>query len=283
METIPLRDVKIKRNFNARQDTDPPIEMIESILETGMVAPIIMGRIDNDEKPSVIDGERRFRAARKCGLTEIDVVDLGQVTYKEALIISFTANENREPLTKEEQVNAVERLMKHDATTEEIKEAVGLTARKIKEIEKILKSGTAQVKKAAKKPAKKGGISTRVGSQVSSLPKRKQNKVLSKVKGKPTAAAEKEVKEEKKKKKSGRMKIGKSKAGSRNKVNYIPKDPADFPLTKDVKERCKIIQKEVTHLHEYYPKNPRFKAILDVIYVLRGEKDPMWLFRGDGS
>lgn len=98
-------------------------ELAESIRVHGIVQPLIVKKKNN--RYLIIAGERRFRAARIAGLTEVPVL---VTDYDEAQIheVSLIENIQRENLNPIEEAAAIRFLMKqYDMTQEEVSSRLG--------------------------------------------------------------------------------------------------------------------------------------------------------------
>ncbi len=98
-------------------------ELADSIRVHGIVQPLIVKKKNN--RYMIIAGERRFRAARLAGLSEVPVL---VADYDEAQIheVSLIENIQRENLNPIEEAAAIRFLMKqHDMTQEEVSARLG--------------------------------------------------------------------------------------------------------------------------------------------------------------
>ncbi len=98
-------------------------ELSASIRTHGVVQPLIVKQ--KGERFMIIAGERRFRAARLAGLTEVPVL---AVDYDDAEIheVSLIENIQREDLNPIEEASAIRFLMQqHDMTQEEVSARLG--------------------------------------------------------------------------------------------------------------------------------------------------------------
>ena len=98
-------------------------ELADSIRIHGIVQPLIVKKKNN--RYMIIAGERRFRAARLAGLSEVPVL---VAEYDEAQIheVSLIENIQREDLNPIEEAAAIRFLMKqHDMTQEEVSSRLG--------------------------------------------------------------------------------------------------------------------------------------------------------------
>ncbi|MDO5680829.1 MAG: ParB/RepB/Spo0J family partition protein [Pelistega sp.] len=101
-------------------------ELAQSIKEQGLMQPILVRPITDSEKSyEIIAGERRFRAAKIAGLTEIPVL-IKDVSDQNAAIMALIENMQREDLNPLEEAQGVQRLMREfDFTQEQAAQAIG--------------------------------------------------------------------------------------------------------------------------------------------------------------
>jgi ParB family chromosome partitioning protein len=107
-----------------RKSFDPEkiSELAESIKEHGVIQPIILNK--EEDIYVVIAGERRFRAAKSIGLTEIPAIIMN-ISSKEVLEISLIENIQREDLNPIEEAIAYKKLLvDFNLTQEEISKKV---------------------------------------------------------------------------------------------------------------------------------------------------------------
>ncbi len=100
-------------------------ELSESIKNYGIVNPILVRTVG--DKFEIIAGERRYRAAKMCGLTEVPVIikDLDDNQCQELALIE---NTHREDLTAVETAQAYEEIMKNkNYTQEELSNKIGIS------------------------------------------------------------------------------------------------------------------------------------------------------------
>jgi len=107
-----------RKNF----DPEKISELAESIREHGIIQPVILKK--EEDIYVVIAGERRFRAAKSIGLTEIPAIIM-DISDKEVLEISLIENIQREDLNPIEEAIAYKKLLVHfNLTQEEISKKV---------------------------------------------------------------------------------------------------------------------------------------------------------------
>ena len=92
-------------------------ELAQSIREHGVLEPIVVRRAPND-KFEIIAGERRWRASQKAGLREVFVV-VKDVTPETAFELALIENVQREDLNAIELAEALDRLIKEHAYSQE--------------------------------------------------------------------------------------------------------------------------------------------------------------------
>ncbi len=98
-------------------------ELAQSIHNYGIVQPIIVQR--NGERYTIIAGERRYRAARMAGLTEVPVV-IKEYSENEFMEVSLVENLQREDLNPIEEAQAMRLLMdEHSLTQDELSSRLG--------------------------------------------------------------------------------------------------------------------------------------------------------------
>ena len=118
---------KIKPNPNQpRKNFDPEAlnELASSIRTHGIVQPIVVNDL-KDGNYLIIAGERRWRAARLCGLTTVPAV-IKNYTEKQVKEISIIENLQREDLNPIEAAKAIKELMdEYGLTQETVSERIG--------------------------------------------------------------------------------------------------------------------------------------------------------------
>ena len=105
-------------------DEDALRELADSIKKHGMIMPIVVNNMEGG-KYMIIAGERRYRAAKMAGKTQIPVV-VRSYTDREIKEISLIENLQREDLNPIEAANAMKQLMdEYHLTQEELAERIG--------------------------------------------------------------------------------------------------------------------------------------------------------------
>jgi ParB family chromosome partitioning protein len=93
-------------------------ELAASITEHGLLEPIVVRRLAGQDRFEIIAGERRWRASQKAGLREVMVV-VKDVTPESAFELALIENVQREDLNPVELAEALDRLVKEHAYTQE--------------------------------------------------------------------------------------------------------------------------------------------------------------------
>ena len=105
-------------------DEDALRELADSIKKHGLIMPIVVNNMENG-KYMIIAGERRYRAAKMAGKTQIPIV-IRSYTDREIKEISLIENLQREDLNPIEAANAMKQLMdEYRLTQEELAERIG--------------------------------------------------------------------------------------------------------------------------------------------------------------
>lgn len=123
--TVPLSDLDV--NADQPRKHFPPAslaELADSIARDGLLQPVLVRRTPAD-RYEIIAGERRFRAAKLAGLTEIPVIVL-EADDATAARVALVENLQREDLNPLEEAAAYEALIdRYDLTQEQVAEQVG--------------------------------------------------------------------------------------------------------------------------------------------------------------
>lgn len=99
-------------------------ELSSSIAEHGLLQPIIVRKTENS-RYQIVSGERRWRASRMAGLTEVPVI-VKEIDDKTALEIGLIENLQREDLNAVEEAEGYKSLIDdYGLTQEEISKRVG--------------------------------------------------------------------------------------------------------------------------------------------------------------
>ena len=107
-----------------RMDESALQELADSIVEHGLLQPLVIRPIDNG-RYEIIAGERRFRAAALAQLQTVPVI-IKEVSDENALALALIENIQREDLNPLEEAFAIQRLIdEFDYTHEQAAQAIG--------------------------------------------------------------------------------------------------------------------------------------------------------------
>jgi ParB family chromosome partitioning protein len=110
-----------RKNF----DEDALLQLSDSISQYGILQPLMVRPIAGTENYQLVAGERRWRAARMAGLSEVPVI-IRELTDTETMEISLIENLQREDLNPIEEAEGYQILMQlYNMTQDEISKRVG--------------------------------------------------------------------------------------------------------------------------------------------------------------
>ncbi|MEL7609216.1 MAG: ParB/RepB/Spo0J family partition protein [Bacillota bacterium] len=123
LQKLPVNQIDPNREQPRKQfDEEKLAELADSLRRHGMMQPIIVRK--TGERYAIVAGERRYRAARKAGLSEVPVI-VREVEDAEIMEIALIENLQREDLNPVEEAAAIRFLMQqHDLTQEEVAERI---------------------------------------------------------------------------------------------------------------------------------------------------------------
>ena len=109
-----------------RMEQEKLKELADSIVREGIMQPLLVRPITGGEdKYEIIAGERRFRAAKIAGLSEVPVL-IRDVSDEQAAIMALIENMQREDLNPLEEAKGIKRLIdEFDFTHEQAAESIG--------------------------------------------------------------------------------------------------------------------------------------------------------------
>ncbi|MCL2675410.1 MAG: ParB/RepB/Spo0J family partition protein [Firmicutes bacterium] len=121
---LPIGDVMRNENQPRKNFDEAAMnELVNSVRLHGVITPIIV--VKKDERYMVIAGERRWRAARKAGLSTIPAI-IRNYTAQQIKEIALIENLQREDLNPIETANAIKQLMQeYNYTQEAVAERIG--------------------------------------------------------------------------------------------------------------------------------------------------------------
>lgn len=117
-------------------DSEALNALVESIKEKGVLQPLLVRRVDN--KYELIAGERRWRASKQAGLSEVPVI-VKEMSDKETLEVALVENLLRENLSAIEEAEGFQRLIAEFSHTQEaLSQIVGKSRSHIANILRLL-------------------------------------------------------------------------------------------------------------------------------------------------
>lgn len=93
-------------------------ELAASISEKGLIQPVVLRKLENEDGYELIAGERRWRAAQRAGITEIPAI-LRSAEAGEVLELALIENVQREDLNPVDEARAYKLLMDTTSMTQE--------------------------------------------------------------------------------------------------------------------------------------------------------------------
>jgi ParB family chromosome partitioning protein len=130
--------------FQPRREivSQPLEELAASIKENGVIQPIVVRRLPSETAEGVryeiVAGERRWRAAKLAGLTDIPTI-VRELSDKEATAVALIENIQREELTPAEEARALKRLVEEFSLTHEgVAEVVGRSRASVTNLMRLL-------------------------------------------------------------------------------------------------------------------------------------------------
>ncbi|MEG4508456.1 ParB/RepB/Spo0J family partition protein [Microcoleus sp. F6_B4] len=107
IESIKLPSSQPRRYF----DSQGMQALVESVKTDGILQPLLVRPLGED-KYELVAGERRYRAARELGLTEVPVI-IRDLTQQQALRVALVENLQREDLNPVEETEGILQLLSH--------------------------------------------------------------------------------------------------------------------------------------------------------------------------
>ena len=138
LRTLPV-DALAPGKYQPRRamDADKLTELAESIKAQGVIQPIVVRQLP-DRTYEIIAGERRWRASKQAGLTDIPVV-VRQADDRTVVAMALIENIQREDLNPLEEAQALQRLIdEFDLTHAQAAEAVGRSRAAVSNLLRLL-------------------------------------------------------------------------------------------------------------------------------------------------
>jgi len=270
-----IQDIEVEKGFNVRKNAKPDEELISSVKANGVIHPVHVRWKDRKKTALyLIDGERRINAAMEAGLGAVPIVQHGFIGDKEAMIISLTANDNQKKLTRKEQLEGFRRLKRQGLTANQISEVMAVDKRTVAEALRVQEKGSKGMKKAAQKSVREGGVNPRVAARAANLPKKTQDKLVNKVKGKPLTQGLAEVR--KAERKEGVKRPGRKATTATPATKTSPQ--AKYQIAEDAAARCKEMEDVIRRKLRLVPTHKVLTAQLWIIEVIKGKMNPQDVF-----
>lgn len=126
LEEVPIDNIRANPYQPRQHMKEEQLEELASSIKThGLMQPLVVSSASNDGKYTLIAGERRWRASRLAGLTEIPVVVMS-ATSQEMLELAIVENVVRADLSPLEEAHAYRRLIEDFSLTQsDVAERVG--------------------------------------------------------------------------------------------------------------------------------------------------------------
>lgn len=137
IQNLKLIDVEPNKNQPRQQfDSEKIDELAESIKEYGVIQPIIVTKEDDHYK--IVAGERRWRAAKRAGISEIPAIvrEYTEQINREVALIENIQRENLNPIEKAFALK--ELLEKYELTQMQLSERLGISRSRIANTIRIL-------------------------------------------------------------------------------------------------------------------------------------------------
>jgi ParB family chromosome partitioning protein len=138
--SLPLEAIEPGR-YQPRRDLEPEAleDLANSIKAQGVMQPIVIRPIEIEGRYEIIAGERRWRASKIAGLTEIPVV-IKDVPDDAAIAMALIENIQRENLNPMEEAIALQRLQdEFELTQQEVANAVGKSRSSVANLLRLMK------------------------------------------------------------------------------------------------------------------------------------------------
>jgi ParB family chromosome partitioning protein len=248
-----------------RDIAKPDGELQASVKELqAVVQPVLLRTKDSKPGYFLIDGERRWRAAKAASLKSVPAVVHSEVSDLEAAVMNLTS-QARESYTDKELARALSRIMKlsekeldEPLTDQKIADMVGISVRKLREVRRLYTKGASEILNSKK-------IEPRVASMASSLPKATQKDLAPKLEKADREEGLKIVRQAREKQVKKQTKSGESK-GIRG------RKPDDFPIVKDFKKTMKQLDKFLQEELSANARNKTRQGQREILDVLMGRK-----------
>ncbi len=118
IRNVRITDVEPNKNQPRKKFDDEEIQKLaESIRDHGLIQPIIVRSIE-DERYQIVAGERRWRACKMAGITEIPII-VKELSDEETAKIAIIENVQRSDLNPIEEASAYKQLIENYGITQD--------------------------------------------------------------------------------------------------------------------------------------------------------------------
>ena len=189
----PIRLLSVEDDFNPRSNVKASLDetFLGSIRSRGILQPLFVRK--NPKIPGhflIIDGERRFRAAKDLQMEEVPVFVFegegeGGLSEPDALLTALISNEHKE-LPLMDKARAYAKLQGFGIADSDLANALGVSERTLKEFLVVIQSNSVELQKAVETEDPAEQIPSRVAARVASLPQEVQEELLPELKGQTT-------------------------------------------------------------------------------------------------
>jgi ParB/RepB/Spo0J family partition protein len=138
--TIALSAITVREGFNPRLrfESAELERLTQSIRKTGVLQPVLVQPAECEDEFELVDGERRYRAALKVGLTEIPALIRPREAETGGLVDALAAHFHKAPHTPVEEAHAVARLLAAGLTRKGVGERLQVSRELVRERLEIL-------------------------------------------------------------------------------------------------------------------------------------------------
>ncbi len=140
LRNVSLSAITVRDGFNPRGAFDEGAleRMAQTMREGGVLQPLLVHPAETDGEFELVDGERRYRAAFRAGLTEVPVLIRARGEDAGGLVSALTANFHRADHTPVEEAHAFARLLDAGLTRRGICERLQVSRELVRERLEIL-------------------------------------------------------------------------------------------------------------------------------------------------
>ena len=140
LRSVPLSAISVRDGFNPRGAFDEAAieRMAETMRAGGVLQPLLVHPAEADGGYELVDGERRYRAAFRAGLTEVPVLVRAREPDTGGLVSALTANFHRADHTPVEEARAFARLLEAGLTRKGICERLQISRELVRDRLEIL-------------------------------------------------------------------------------------------------------------------------------------------------